>query len=167
MAMNLASKYSSKVDERFSVKSLTDAAVNKDYEWSGVSTITVYGVDTSPLNDYSRTGTSRYGTPSELGNTKQDMALTQDKSFTYTIDKGNKEESMGVMEAGKSLAREIDEVILPTIDAYRLRTMGIGATDNSHFAAAAVANTTAAPPSNAANLFRIPISAASSSFSSP
>jgi hypothetical protein len=42
MAVNLASKYSSKIDERFTLKSLTEAAVNNSYDWEGVKTISVY-----------------------------------------------------------------------------------------------------------------------------
>ena len=39
MAMNLASKYSTKVDERFKRKLLTQPAVNEEYDWAGVATI--------------------------------------------------------------------------------------------------------------------------------
>ena len=68
MAVNLASKYSDKVDERFKLKSLTDAATNQDFDWQGVNAVTIYGVSTSAMNDYSMTGTTRYGTAGELGN---------------------------------------------------------------------------------------------------
>jgi len=119
MAMNIASKYSPKVVERFSKKSLTDKGLNKDYDWAGVATVTVYSVPTVAMGDYSRTGTSRYGTPTELGNTKQDMLLTKDRAFTFTVDKGNLSETMGVMEAGKALARQTDEVFTPELDTYR------------------------------------------------
>lgn len=122
MAVNLASKYSNKVVERFSTKSLTDKGLNKDYEWSGVKTVTVYSIPTVAMTDYTRTGSSRYGSPSELQNTKQDLTLSKDRSFTFTIDKGNLTETMGVMEAGKALARQIKEVITPEIDTYRLAT---------------------------------------------
>lgn len=120
MAVNLASKYSDKVVERFRLKSLTEKGLNKDYDWSGVKTVTVYSIPTVDMADYSRTGTTRYGTATELQNTKQDLTLAKDRSFTFTIDKGNLTETMGVMEAGKALARQIDEVVKPEIDTYRL-----------------------------------------------
>jgi N4-gp56 family major capsid protein len=122
MAVNLASKYSGKVVERFRQKSLTDKGLNKDYDWSGVKTVTVYSIPTVAMGDYSRTGNTRYGVAAELQNTKQDLTLTKDRSFTFTIDKGNLTESMGVMEAGKALARQNDEVVVPEIDTYRLAT---------------------------------------------
>ena len=71
MAINYASKYAQKIDEKFSKEALTDNAVNKDYDFVGVKTVNVYSIPTAPMNDYSRTGESRYGTPSELQNTVQ------------------------------------------------------------------------------------------------
>lgn len=138
MAVNLASKYEKKVDERFMLKSLTQAAVNTDYDWTGVDTIKVYSIPTVGMNDYAKTGTNRYGTAAELDNTVQTMILTRDRSFTFTIDKANAQDTQGVMEAGKALARQIDEVIVPEIDKYRLATMSATAVTNGHTATAVV-----------------------------
>lgn len=138
MAVNLASKYEKKVDERFKLKSLTDSAVNHDYDWKGVDTITVYSIPTVAMNDYTKSGTSRYGTAAELDNTIQTMTLTRDRSFTFTIDRGNYQDTQMVMEAGKALARQIDEVIVPEIDTYRLSVMSAAAVANGHTATAAV-----------------------------
>jgi len=121
MAINYASKYSDKVIERFNLQSLTGKGLNTDYDWSGVQTVTAYSIPTVSMNDYDRTAASnRYGSPAELQDTKQDMTLTKDRSFTFTIDKGNLTEQMGVKEAGKCLRRQIDEVVTPEIDQYRL-----------------------------------------------
>lgn len=127
MAVNLASKYSQKVDERFKLKSLTQAGVNNDYEWAGVNSVTVYSIPTVAMNDYTKTGTSRYGTAAELDNTVQTMTLTRDRSFTFTIDRGNYQDTQMTMQAGKALARQIDEVIVPEIDTYRLSSMASAA----------------------------------------
>lgn len=127
MAVNLASKYEKKVDERFKLKSLTESAVNKDYNWEGVNAITIYSIPTVPMNDYTKSGLSRYGTANELDNEVQTLTLTQDRSFTFTIDRGNNQDTMGTMAAGKALARQIDEVIVPEIDSYRLSTMSAAA----------------------------------------
>lgn len=113
MAINLASQYSKKVDERFKLKSLTNVAVNKDYDWVGVNSINVYSIPTVAMNDYTASGTGRYGTPAELQNTIQTMTVTKDRSFTFTIDRKNYQDTQMVMEAGKALARQIDEVIVP------------------------------------------------------
>lgn len=118
MAVNLAAKYSNKVDERFYAESQAQMGTNQDYEWEGVDTVKVYQVDTVPMNDYTRQGASRYGTPTELGNTVQTMQIRRDRSFTFTIDKANRDQTMMVMEAGKSLSRQEREVVIPEYDRY-------------------------------------------------
>jgi hypothetical protein len=133
MSQNLASKFSSKVDEAFKKASITDVAVNQDYDWDGVNSINVYGVGTSPMNTYSRTGSNRYGTPNELDDTKTNYALTRDRAFTFTIDRRNREESLNVTEAGAALRRQIDLVVTPEIDVYRLAALNAAITANSAF----------------------------------
>lgn len=131
MAINLASKYSSKVDERFKMKELTGHGLNTDYDWEGVDTVTVYSIDTTALNDYQKTGTNRYGTPEELGDTTKSYKVTTDKAFTFTIDEFHKKSQMGAKEAGKALAREIDEVIVPFKDKQRLKAWSDVATETT------------------------------------
>ena len=45
MAINVANKYSTKLDERFHQKSVTDAFAGKDYDFVGVNAINVYSSD--------------------------------------------------------------------------------------------------------------------------
>ena len=141
MAVNLASKYSKKVDERFSLLSVTEnIGLNKDYDWNGVKTVTVYNIDTVAMGNYTRSGANRYGTPTELGDTKTDYSLSKDRSFTFTIDRGNYTEQLMVKEAGKALARQIKEVVVPEIDIYRLNAWATAATTNSHVETHAITN---------------------------
>lgn len=119
MAINLTSRYSDRVAEHFRKASLTGGVSNKDYTFEGVKTVKVFSVDTVALTDYNRSGTARYGTPAELGDTVQELTMAQDKAFTYTIDKGNEQEQLNVKAASKSLRREIDEVVIPSLDKYR------------------------------------------------
>jgi len=127
MAVDYASKYDSAVQERFKLASVTENAVNKDFDFTGVNTVNVYSVGTVAMNDYVSTGTSRYGSPDELGNEKQTMVLAKDRSFAFTIDKRNYSDTMMTMEAGKALARQIDEVVTPEVDIYRLGKIVAGA----------------------------------------
>ena len=127
MAINLASKYSPQVDEAFTLASVSEQAVNQDYEFSGVKTVNVYQVSTSAMNDYTRSGSDRYGTAAELADTVQELTLTKDRSFTFTIDRGNNDEQLMIKEAGKSLRRQIDEVVTPEVDKYRLNAISIAA----------------------------------------
>lgn len=141
--VNLAEKYAAKVDERFKLKSLTEAFVNHNFTWEGVKTLNVYSMDTVALTDYGTTGTghsnmARYGTPTDLEDSVQTMTLSQDKAFTFIIDKGDNMDSMNVRGAGKALQREIDEVIVPTKDKYRLSRIAAGAVAANQTATAAI-----------------------------
>lgn len=138
MVVNLASKYEKKVDERFKLKSFTQAAVNTEYDWNGVNSINVYSIPTVAMGNYTSTGLSRYGTAAELDNTVQTMTLTRDRAFTFTIDKKNTQDTQGVMEAGKALARQMDEVITPEVDIYRLAAMSASAIASANTATVAV-----------------------------
>lgn len=125
MAINLATKYSNQVDEVIRRGLLSTAGVNNDVEFGNARTVKVYTLDTAPLNDYDPTaGMSRYGTPTELEDTVQEMEMTQQKSFTFTIDKTYEADSPeGVRDAGKALQRQIEQVIIPAIDTYRFSVL--------------------------------------------
>lgn len=127
MAVNYAEKYSPVVDERFKLGMLTSKLVNNAFDWLGVSTVKVYSVPTATMGDYKVTGSNRYGTPAELDNEVQEMTLAKDRSFTFTIDKKSEDDTMGVMAAGAALSRQIDEVIIPEIDTYRISKLVAGA----------------------------------------
>lgn len=140
---NLATRYASKVDERFYKESQAAMGLNNDYKFNGVKTVQVYSIPTVPLNDYTRSGANRYGEPADLGNSVQEMTLTKDRSFTFVIDKGDKTQSMQVMDAGKALARELREVIVPEYDTYVFNTLAKAASDNRHTSATAATKTNA------------------------
>lgn len=125
MAINLATKFSSKVDERFTTESKTSLVTNKDYDFIGAHSIKIYSVGVAEMGDYGRNkeGTSRYGTPKDLENEVQEVSMEQDRSFTFIIDKMDEEETLGAMNAGKALARQLKEVVIPEVDAYTYKKM--------------------------------------------
>lgn len=133
--INYAEKYSSKVDERFVLGSLTQGIINDNYDWVGVSAVNVYSRDLATLGDYSTTGTSRYGTPDDLGNAKQTLTLSQDKAFTYIIDRKTAEDTVGTMEAAATLAENIDNVVIPALDTYRLSVLVANAPTSGTYSA--------------------------------
>ena len=121
MALNLTIKYSSLIDERFKLQSLTDRYAGKKYEFDGAKSIKVYSIDKVTLNDYDRAAPgTRYGTVTELGDTVQTMTLTQDKAFTFSIDHGNASDQLNVKHCNEQLKSNWDEVCTPVIDKYRL-----------------------------------------------
>ncbi len=123
MAINYASKYSSVIDERFKLGAVTAPAINNDYDFVGAKTVNVYSIPTATMNDYTRTGANRYGTPEELENTVQEMTLTRDRSFTFSIDRGNFDDTMMANSAGAALQRQLDEEVIPELDIYRISAM--------------------------------------------
>lgn len=141
MAINYAMKYSAKVDERFKQQSVTAPWTSGDYDFIGVKTIRAYNISTVALGDYSRTGTARYGTPAELADSYQEMTLSQDKAFAFTVDKGNDADQLGVKNSAKALKRQIDEVIVPALDKYRLANWANFAGNGAILASAPAATT--------------------------
>lgn len=121
MAINYASKYAQKIDEKFAREALSEPAVNQDYDFVGAKTVNVYSVPTAAMNDYKRTGQSRYGTPAEMENTVQELTVSRDRSFTFTIDRGNFNDTQMANAAGAALQRQIREVVVPEIDTYRFK----------------------------------------------
>ena len=134
MAVELATKYMPYVDEIFAKESKRFLITNQDFNWSGAHTIKVYKVSTSQMNDYNRhpekgfTG-SRYGEVEGLDATTEEMTLRKDRSFTYAIDKLDKDETLQQVDASKSLARQQREVIIPEIDSY---VYGVMCTNAGH-----------------------------------
>ena len=129
---NLASKYSKKVDERFTRASQAALALNNDYEFTGVKTVNVYSIPTVPMTDYKRTGANRYGTPDDLQRNVQTLTVNRDRAFTFIIDKGDKIQSEMVTDAGKALNRQINEVWVPEYDSYVFRKLAYEASIRGH-----------------------------------
>lgn len=128
MAVNYATKYHSKVAERFKIGSLTNRAAGNEYSFAGAKTIVVTSVNTVALTDFNRTAASnRFGSVSNLGDTIQELQMTQDKAFAFAIDAGDNSDQAIEKAAGKALRREIDEVVIPTIDKHRLSKWAAGA----------------------------------------
>ena len=87
--INLATKFSPLVDEKFYNESKTSLVVNNDYDFIGSHSIKIYSVGTAQMNDYGRNtdGTSRYGTVKDLDATVQEVSMERDRSFTFAIDR--------------------------------------------------------------------------------
>lgn len=122
MAINLASKYSSKVVDKFYKDSVILGKTSREYEWDGVKSINVYTITTVAPGDYTRSGTSRYGTPTEVQDTIQTMSIAKDRSVSLTVDKGNNKQQMMIKNAGKVMNAEMREQFIPEFDKYCLKT---------------------------------------------
>lgn len=150
MAQNYAKKYSTDVVERYQRKSITQVAFdNNGYNWDGVKTISVTTVDVPTMNPYDRTATSnRFGTPTEVDTSGQDLTVAQDWGREQVVDFGNMAETQNAVKAGEHLKRVTDYVIKPSVDIYRLSVLGTAITANS-----LLVDTGATTKDNAYNIF--------------
>ena len=135
---NLASKYAKQVDERFTKESQAQLALKNEYTFTGVRTVNVYSIPTVAMTDYSRSGDHRYGVPSDLTRNVQTMSVNRDRAFTFIIDKGDKNQSQMVSDAGRALARQLEEVWVPEFDAYVFRKLAAEATNRGNFSSEAI-----------------------------
>lgn len=147
--ITLVTKFSPLVDERFATESKTSLVVNRDFDFIGTKSIKIYSVATAEMNDYGRNtdmGTgegevlSRYGTIRDLSNTTQEVTMEKDRSFTFVIDKMDEDETLGALNAGSALARQLREVIMPEVDKY---TFGKMATNAGHTETETITDSTA------------------------
>ena len=128
MAVNLAIKYAAQLDQIWTHASYTDQWINKKYDFDGTVTVRVYTVTSVAPSDYSRTSTGdRFGGNAELQDTIATYTLTKDKSFKIAIDRGNFEQGMRAKKAGEVMRIQMNEQIIPMIDADRLATAAAGA----------------------------------------
>ncbi len=126
--VNYATKYQHKVAERFKLASITDAAAGDEYSFVGAKTIKVTSVNTVPLSEFNRDAASnRFGAIANLGDTVQEMQMTKDLGFGFSIDAGDNSDRAIDESAGRALRREIDEEVIPTKDQYRLEKWAAGA----------------------------------------
>ena len=129
MAVNLALKYASQLDQLWTHASYTDNWVNKKYDFDGVDTVKVYTVTSVAPGDYNRESTGdRFGGNTELQDTIATFQLTKDKSFKLAIDRGNYEQQMRAKKAGEVMRIQMNEQVIPMIDKDRLATAAAGAT---------------------------------------
>lgn len=119
MAIDLVTQYQGLVDEKFAQESKRSLVTNQDFSWSGARTIKLYKISTAAMNDYARNGSwNRYGQIEDLNATTEEMTLRKDRSFTFVVDKMDKDETNLALEAGSALERQLREVVIPEVDTY-------------------------------------------------
>lgn len=132
MAIDLVTKFLPYVDELFSTESKKSMLTNQDLSWTGAHTVKVYKVNTATMGDYGRSGPasgnwSRYGAVQGLDATTEEFRLKKDRSFTFAIDKLDRDETGDQLAAASALARQTREVVIPEVDAHTYSVMCEGA----------------------------------------
>ncbi len=146
-AVNLANKYQKQIDQQYTKKSLSKSAFSMEYDFIGVKTASIYTLTSQAWGNYSRTGANRYGTPSELQDTVQELAIARDRSFSITVDKGNYIQGNLVKTKGRVLKIQMEEQFYPELDTYNFGVLAASAST------AAQVVTTAVTASNAYEVF--------------
>ena len=111
MAITLTEKFAPYTDEQFKNESKRSLVTNQDFDWTGAHTIKVYKIQTSEMQDYGRTGPtgdnfSRYGSIADLNASTEELALKNDRSFIFNVDKLDADEAQQQVEAATALARQ-------------------------------------------------------------
>lgn len=138
MAVNLSKNYNKAVDQVYTLNSLTKAAFGQKYEFIGAKTAVVYTMTSQALTDYTRTGANRYGSPAELQDTINEYAITKDRSFSITVDKGNAIQQSVDKTAGKVIKMQMMEQLFPEQDTYNLTVLAAAALAETQVATAAI-----------------------------
>lgn len=118
--INLHESYSKKIAERFTVDSFIAGNTSNDYDFDGVKSINISTLKRIPLTVYTRSGMNRFGVPVEVEDELQTLTMTQEPSWTATIDKGNASDQQYIKAAGKVMKMQSDEVTTPASDKYAL-----------------------------------------------
>lgn len=132
MSTDLTTKYLDYTDEIFKAESKMGLLTNEDFKWENAHTVKIYKVSTSEMSDYNRNNDddenwSRYGSVKNLKATTEEMTLKKDRSFTFTIDELDEDETHMQLNAASALARQQREVVIPEIDTYTYNVMCEGA----------------------------------------
>lgn len=128
MAVNLAKKFNKKAAEVYTLGSMTKVAFGAEYDFIGASTAVVYTLTSQALGNYTRTGSNRYGTPTELQDTTQELAITRDRSFSITVDEGNRKQQPVEKTASVVTSMQMKEQLFPELDTYALGVLLASAT---------------------------------------
>lgn len=118
MAINLTTKYASTIEKLYTHTSFLRAHCKANVEMTGAKTCRVYMLNTTPVVDYTRNGNSRYGEVKDVQDTVVEYMMTQDKSFTGVVDKGDESEQAISNKSGLWMRQQIAEQCVPTGDKY-------------------------------------------------
>ena len=86
MAINLTTKYSAQIEKAYTHDSYLKSHCKANVEMIGAKSCRVYMLNTVPVVDYTRSGTSRYGEAKDVQDTVVEYTMTQDKSFNGVVD---------------------------------------------------------------------------------
>ena len=128
MAINLTTKYASTIEKLYTHNSFLRAHCKANVEMTGAKTCRVYMLNTTPVVDYTRNGNSRYGEVKDVQDTVVEYMMTQDKSFTGVVDKGDESEQAISNKSGQWLVSRLQSSACRPVTSTALRVLQSSAT---------------------------------------
>ena len=121
--IHLDTKYAPEIVQAFTADSYVKNRLTGNTDFVGAQTVRLHNINTVPLNDYNRSASAnRYGAPTEVGDTVQELQMTQDKSFSGVIDKGNSLDQ-SINKSAEFLGVQLREAVVPAYDRYCLNAL--------------------------------------------
>lgn len=124
--IHFSEKHMERLMKGFDAASLTDGLINHDVDmqFSGVKTVHVKSILTTPLQKYDATRDidtgSRYGKTVEVSDDQQTFEMGDKISLSLTIDKTNNVDQFEMKKAGEVMNAYKQEQIVPYLDKYRM-----------------------------------------------
>lgn len=127
---NLNERYEKKLDERFKTKSYTDSGANlNEFSWVGANAIQMETEGLGRINayDFGAALGERMGAMHEISDQRNIYQLKQYFSIRETYEKLYSDDKMNERKIQRILKGINDELLVPAIDKYRLKTWADGA----------------------------------------
>lgn len=143
MALNLAKgQFANDVEVAWTNESYLMGKVSNKYEnlLDSVKSITIMSPLTVPLVDYTRSGDARFGTMTEVEDDIQTLEMTQDKSFTKSMDRGNLSDQKYLKSVGAFIRQQMSERVIPEQDKWALKKFSFQAGTSKVHAAVSASN---------------------------
>jgi len=126
---NLNSRYEKKMDERFKTKSYTESGANlSGFNWANTNAITIETTGVGRVNayDFDAALGSRMGTMHEISDQMNTYQLKHYYAIRETYEKLYSDDKLNERKIQRILKDINDEVLVPMIDKYRLKTWADG-----------------------------------------
>ena len=124
MGINYSTEFQKKTADALASASFIAGKASNEYSWDGSKSIEVATIQTVAFDSYTRSGTNRYGTPTEIEDTKQTLTVAQDKGYSLTVDKGRMTEQKRIVNGAKVHGLQAKEQGVPMLDKYALNVWG-------------------------------------------
>ena len=143
MALNLAKgQFANEVELSWTNESYLMGKVSNKYEnlLGSVKSITIMSPLSVPLVDYTRSGDARFGTMTEVEDDIQTLEMSQDRSFTKSLDRGNMSDQKYLKSVGAFIKQQMSERVIPEQDKWALKKFSFQAGTSKVHAAVSASN---------------------------